>query len=88
MVSRADVVLPNPSSCALRKRFIPERPVPVMVTLPFELPVQISCRFIRWSVLPIRATAGLPCIAGGFVPYVQVRHERALTLVTIYYFYR
>lgn len=41
VVSRADVVLPNQFQ-ALRKRFIPERPVPVMVTRLFELPVQIS----------------------------------------------
>ncbi len=41
MVSRADVVLPNQFQ-ALRKSFIPERPVPVMVTRLFELPVQIS----------------------------------------------
>ena len=41
IVSRADVVLPNQFQ-ALRMRFIPERPVPVMVTRIFELPVQIS----------------------------------------------
>ncbi|EMS8781208.1 biofilm formation regulator HmsP [Salmonella enterica subsp. enterica serovar Montevideo] len=41
VVSRADVVLPNQFQ-ALRKRFIPERTVPVMVTRLFELPVQIS----------------------------------------------
>lgn len=41
IVSRADVVLPNQFQ-ALRMRFIPERPVPVMVTRMFELPVQIS----------------------------------------------
>ncbi|HGW0998367.1 TPA: biofilm formation regulator HmsP [Raoultella planticola] len=41
IVSRADVVLPNQFQ-ALRMRFIPERPVPVMVTRVFELPVQIS----------------------------------------------
>lgn len=41
VVSRADVVLPNQFQ-ALRKRFIPERPVPVMVMRLFELPVQIS----------------------------------------------
>ncbi|QCZ30565.1 biofilm formation regulator HmsP [Escherichia fergusonii] len=41
VVSRADVVLPNQFQ-ALRKSFIPERPVPVMVTRLFELPVQIS----------------------------------------------
>ena len=41
VVSRADVVLPNQFQ-ALRKSFIPERPVPVMVTRMFELPVQIS----------------------------------------------
>ncbi len=35
------MVLPNQFQ-ALRKRFIPERPVPVMVTRLFELPVQIS----------------------------------------------
>lgn len=39
IVSRADVVLPNQFQ-ALRMRFIPERPVPVMRM--FELPVQIS----------------------------------------------
>ncbi len=41
MVSRADVVLPNQFQ-ALRMRFIPERPVPVMITRIFELPIQIS----------------------------------------------
>lgn len=41
VVSRADVVLPNQFQ-ALRKSFIPERPVPVMITRLFELPVQIS----------------------------------------------
>lgn len=41
VVSRADVVLPNQFQ-ALRKSFIPERSVPVMVTRLFELPVQIS----------------------------------------------
>ncbi len=35
------MVLPNQFQ-ALRKRFIPERPVPVMMTRLFELPVQIS----------------------------------------------
>lgn len=35
VVSRADVVLPNQFQ-ALRKSFIPERPVPVMVTRLFE----------------------------------------------------
>ncbi|ESJ38275.1 putative diguanylate cyclase [Salmonella enterica subsp. enterica serovar Nchanga str. CFSAN001091] len=82
VVSRADVVLPNQFQ-ALRKRFIPERPVPVMVTRLFELPVQISLPFYSLERLFAgasrqSATAGLPCIAGGFVPYVQVRHERAL----------
>ncbi|HCD2000373.1 biofilm formation regulator HmsP [Citrobacter farmeri] len=41
VVQRADVVLPNQFQ-ALRMSFIPERPVPVMVTRLFELPVQIS----------------------------------------------
>ncbi|WP_039057852.1 sensor domain-containing phosphodiesterase [Enterobacter sp. Bisph1] len=41
VVSRADVVLPNQFQ-ALRMSFIPERPVPVMITRMFELPVQIS----------------------------------------------
>ncbi|KZO60627.1 hypothetical protein AAW06_22205, partial [Escherichia coli] len=41
VVSRADVVLPNQFQ-ALRKSFIPERPVPVTFTRLFELPVQIS----------------------------------------------
>ena len=41
IVSRADVVLPNQFQ-ALRMRFIPERPVPLMITRLFELPVQIS----------------------------------------------
>ncbi len=41
VVRRADVVLPNQFQ-ALRMSFIPERPVPVMVTRLFELPVQIS----------------------------------------------
>lgn len=41
IVSRADVVLPNQFQ-ALRMRFMEERPVPVMITRMFELPVQIS----------------------------------------------
>ena len=41
IASRADVVLPNQFQ-ALRMSFIPERPVPVMITRIFELPVQIS----------------------------------------------
>lgn len=41
MVSQADVVLPNQFQ-ALRVRFIAERPVPVMITRIFELPIQIS----------------------------------------------
>lgn len=41
VVQRADVVLPNQFQ-ALRMSFIPERPVPVMVTRLFEFPVQIS----------------------------------------------
>lgn len=41
VVSRADVVLPNQFQ-ALRMRFIPERPVPMMVMRMVELPVQIS----------------------------------------------
>ena len=41
VVQRADVVLPNQFQ-ALRMSFIPERPVPVMITRLFELPVQIS----------------------------------------------
>lgn len=41
IVARADVVLPNQFQ-ALRVRFLPERPVPVMVARLFELPVQIS----------------------------------------------
>ncbi|AMO46642.1 biofilm formation regulator HmsP [Kosakonia oryzendophytica] len=41
VVSRADVVLPNQFQ-ALRMRFIPERPIPVMITRMFELPIQIS----------------------------------------------
>ena len=41
VVSRADVVLPNQFQ-ALRMRFMPERPVPMMIARVFELPVQIS----------------------------------------------
>lgn len=41
IVARADVVLPNQFQ-ALRVRFLPERPVPVMVARLFEIPVQIS----------------------------------------------
>ncbi len=41
VVIRADVVLPNQFQ-ALRLRFIPERPVPMMVARVFELPIQIS----------------------------------------------
>jgi len=41
VVSRADVVLPNQFQ-ALRVRFIPERPVPMMLARVFELPIQIS----------------------------------------------
>lgn len=41
IVLRADVVLPNQFQ-ALRMRFIPERPVPMMVARVFELPIQIS----------------------------------------------
>jgi EAL domain-containing protein (putative c-di-GMP-specific phosphodiesterase class I)/GGDEF domain-containing protein len=41
VVIRADVVLPNQFQ-ALRMRFIPERPVPMMIARVFELPVQIS----------------------------------------------
>lgn len=41
VVLRADVVLPNQFQ-ALRVRFIPERPVPMMIARVFELPIQIS----------------------------------------------
>jgi EAL domain-containing protein (putative c-di-GMP-specific phosphodiesterase class I)/GGDEF domain-containing protein len=41
VVLRADVVLPNQFQ-ALRMRFIPERPVPMMLARVFELPIQIS----------------------------------------------
>ena len=41
VVSRADVVLPNQLQ-SLRMRFMPERPVPMMIARVFELPVQIS----------------------------------------------
>lgn len=41
VVIRADVVLPNQFQ-ALRLRFIPERPVPMMIARVFELPIQIS----------------------------------------------
>lgn len=41
IASRADVVLPNQFQ-ALGMRFIEERPVPVVITRMFELPVQIS----------------------------------------------
>ena len=54
VVSRADVVLPNQFQ-ALRKSFIPERPVPVMVTRLFELPVQISLAFTRSNVRQTRS---------------------------------
>ena len=41
IIGRADVVLPNQFQ-ALRVRFLPERPVPMMIARIFELPVQIS----------------------------------------------
>lgn len=41
IISRADVVLPNQFQ-ALRKSFVPERPIPVWIARLFELPVQIS----------------------------------------------
>lgn len=41
VIGRADVVLPNQFQ-ALRVRFTPERPVPVVISRVFELPVQIT----------------------------------------------
>lgn len=41
VISRADVVLPNQFQ-ALRVSFAPERPVPMLISRLFELPVQIS----------------------------------------------
>lgn len=41
IIARADVVLPNQFQ-ALRVRFLPERPVPIMIARLFEIPVQIS----------------------------------------------
>lgn len=41
IISRADVVLPNQFQ-ALRKSFVVERPIPVLIARLFELPVQIS----------------------------------------------
>lgn len=41
VISRADVVLPNQFQ-ALRVRFTPDRPIPMMISRIFELPVQIS----------------------------------------------
>ena len=56
VVSRADVVLPNQFQ-ALRKSFIPERPVPVMVTR--------RCKsrwaFTRWNVRQTRSQLPIWC---------------------------
>ncbi|MBV4414472.1 diguanylate cyclase [Enterobacteriaceae bacterium YMB-R22] len=41
VIGRADVVLPNQFQ-ALRVSFVPERPVPVLISRLFELPVQIT----------------------------------------------
>jgi len=41
IISRADVVLPNQFQ-ALRVRFTPDRPIPMMISRIFELPVQIT----------------------------------------------
>lgn len=69
VVSRADVVLPNQFQ-ALRKSFIPERPVPVMVTRLFELPgANLAGRLLA-------GTSGKPAanclsgVTGGFLPHV------------------
>lgn len=74
IVSRADVVLPNQFQ-ALRMRFIPERPVPVMVTRVFELPVQISCRFTPGEASQPAADS-LSGAAGRLLADLQIRHER------------
>lgn len=68
VVSRADVVLPNQFQ-ALRKSFIPERPVPVMVTRLFETGANLAGRLLA-------GTSGKPaanCLSGatgGFLPHV------------------
>ncbi|STK42502.1 putative diguanylate cyclase [Escherichia coli] len=69
VVSRADVVLPNQFQ-ALRKSFIPERPVPVMVTRLFELPVQISLGVLLARTSGKPAANCLSGTTGGFLPYV------------------
>ncbi len=56
-------------------RFIPERPVPVMVTRIFELPVQISCRFTPREASQPAPIAYLVLQADS--ADLQIRHERA-----------
>ncbi len=66
VVSRADVVLPNQFR-ALRKSFIPERPVPVMVT------PCLSYRFkSRWRRLLAR---GSPAEARSQIAYLALRAD-------------
>lgn len=60
VVSRADVVLPNQFR-ALRKSFIPERPVPVMVTRLFELRCKSRWAFTRWNVRQTRSQLPIWC---------------------------
>ena len=70
VVSRADVVLPNQFQ-ALRKSFIPERPVPVMVTRLFGA---TGCK--SSSGVYSAGTSGKPAanclsgVTGGFLPHV------------------
>jgi diguanylate cyclase/phosphodiesterase len=75
IVSRADVVLPNQFQ-ALRMSFIPERPVPVMITRIFELPVQISLPLYSLERPAKPTAAGLSGASVRFVPHVQIRDER------------
>lgn len=74
IVSRADVVLPNQFQ-ALRMRFIPERPVPVMVTRVFELPVQISLP-IYSSERPANPQPIAYLVLQADSADLQIRHER------------
>lgn len=69
VVSRADVVLPNQFQ-ALRKSFIPERPVPVMVTRLFELPVQNLAGRLLAGTSGKPAANCLSGVTGGFLPHV------------------
>jgi hypothetical protein len=60
VVIRADVVLPNQFQ-ALRLRFIPERPVPMMIARVFELPIQISLPIYSCSARPIHSRLPIWC---------------------------